>query len=47
MKIIAAHLKEKNLQTGQELDRIFALRKQKEAETNEIEGRDILCYCSI
>ena len=33
----ANHLNDKNRQTGQELDRIFALRKERESETQRIE----------
>jgi len=36
---LAGHLKEKNAQASQELDRIFMLRKQKENEYNEIEEK--------
>ena len=33
----ANHLNDKNRQTGQELDRIFSLRKERESETQRIE----------
>lgn len=33
---MAHQLAEKNRQMGQELDRIFMLRKQKEAETHQV-----------
>ena len=33
---MAIHMAEKNRQTGQELDRIFMQRKQREAETQQV-----------
>jgi archaellum component FlaC len=35
----ATHLNEKNRQTGQELDRIFKSRKQKEEDTSKVEDQ--------
>ena len=47
MKHIAAHIHEKNIQAGQELDRIFMMRKQKESEVADVEDRIEGQYKSI
>ena len=44
---MASRLAQKNRQTGQELDRILAARKQREAETGNIEGQIDAYYRSI
>jgi len=47
VKHIAAHIHEKNIQAGQELDRIFMMRKQKESEVADVEDRIEGQYKSI
>jgi intraflagellar transport protein 74 len=44
---MASRLSQKNRQTGQELDRILAARKQREAETANIDGQIEAYYRSI
>lgn len=44
---LANHLYEKNRQTGQELDRIFTMKKQKEDETADIEEKIDVQYQAI